>query len=113
MINKENILGPGPFLNEKMNHNEKINAMIIPINGANKIKEAVFITGAELTALKLPACAIAAPAKPPIKVWEDDDGMPDHQVSRFQIMAAINPEKTTLSVTHSCFTVLEMVSATP
>jgi hypothetical protein len=96
-----------------MNHREKINAMIMPTSGANKIKEAVFITGAELIALKVPAWAIAAPAKPPINVWDEEEGIPDHQVSKFQIIAAINPEKTTSRVIHSCFTVFAMVSATP
>jgi len=39
------------------------------------------------------ACAIAAPAKPPIKVCEEEEGIPYHQVSKFQKIAAIKPEK--------------------
>ena len=42
-----------------------------------------------------PACATAAPAKPPIKVCEDDDGIPSLQVSRFQNVAAKSPARIT------------------
>src|SRR5688572_7072619 len=71
-----------------------ISAMIIPTIGASKIKLAVFKITAPLIVLN-PPCAIAAPAKPPIRVCEDDEGMPNHQVSRFHEIAAINPEKIT------------------
>jgi hypothetical protein len=39
------------------------------------------------------ACAIAAPANPPISVWEEEEGIPYHHVSRFQKIAASSPEK--------------------
>ena len=94
-----------------MNHTDNVKAMIIPIKGARKINPAVFNTGSELTAPN-PPCAIAAPAKPPIKVWEDEEGMPNHQVSRFQQIAAIIPAKITGKVMKSTFTVLEIVVAT-
>src|SRR5215207_736331 len=84
----------------------------IPTKGARKINSTVFITGAELTAPR-PPWAMAAPAKPPIRVCEEEEGMPNHQVSKFQAMAAIRPEKTTGRVIHSSFTVLAMVFATP
>jgi len=108
---EEKILGPHPFRNELMNQSEMIKAMIIPINGARTMKLTVLITIGELITLKLPACAMAAPAKPPINVWEDEEGMPDHQVSKFQIIAAISPEKITSSVIKSGFTVLETAPA--
>ena len=47
------------------------------------------------------ACAIAAPANPPISVWEEEDGIPYHHVSRFQKIAANKPEKITGSVIKS------------
>ena len=47
------------------------------------------------------ACAIAAPAKPPISVCEEEEGIPYHQVSKFQKMAAIKPEKITGKVMKS------------
>ena len=87
--------------------------MIIPTNGARKIKATVFITGVESIAAKVPACAMAAPAKPPIKVWDEEEGIPNHQVNKFQAMAAINPEKITGKVIKSGFTVFAMVLATP
>src|SRR4051812_29501616 len=59
-----------------------------------------------------PALAIPAPANPPISVCEELEGIPFHQVSRFQMMEAISPEKTTGSVMNSGFTVLATVSAT-
>ena len=34
---------------------------------------------------------MAAPAKPPIRVCEEEDGIPFHQVTRFQVIAAITP----------------------
>ena len=43
--------------------------------------------------LSNPACAIAAPAKPPIKVWDEEDGIPYHHVRRFQQIAAIIPDE--------------------
>ena len=51
--------------------------------------------------LSIKACAIAAPAKPPIRVCEEEEGIPYHQVSRFQNMAASNPEKITGKVIKS------------
>src|SRR5689334_9105407 len=55
---------------------------------------------------------MAAPAKPPISVWLLDDGMPYHQVSKFQMMAAIRPLRITGRVMNSLWTVLLMVFAT-
>lgn len=38
---------------------------------------------------------MAAPANPPISVWDEEEGIPLHQVHRFQMMAAITPDKMT------------------
>src|ERR1043165_2207984 len=108
MNNSEKSLGPIPFLNELINHTEITNAMIIPTSGARKIKLTVLITGSEFTEAKLPACAIAAPANPPISVCEEDEGIPSHQVSRFHMIAATNPENITGSVMKSGLTVFDM-----
>src|SRR5258705_8523064 len=94
MIVSDISFGIWPFLNEFKNHNEIINAIIIPTTGARKMKLAVFNIIALLIVLN-PPWAIAAPAKPPIKVCEDDEGMPNHQVSKFHAIAAIKPEKIT------------------
>ena len=65
-----------------------------PINGAKKIKRTTFrISPPAITSH--PACATAAPAKPPIRVCEDDDGIPSLQVSRFQNVAANSPARIT------------------
>ena len=40
----------------------------------------------------------AAPKKPPISVCDDDEGIPNNQVNKFQTIAAINPEKITSKV---------------
>src|SRR3954452_6430326 len=37
----------------------------------------------------------AAPTSPPMSACVDDEGSPDHQVMRFQMMAPTNAEKTT------------------
>lgn len=92
IIPMENIFEVHPFLNELKNQRDIIKAIIIPTKGARKIKLAVLIIIGELTAPKPPA-AIAAPAKPPINVCEEEDGIPNHQVIRFQAIAAISPEK--------------------
>ena len=47
--------------------------------------------------------------KPPIKVCEEEDGIPNHQVSKFQQIAAIRPEKITSSVIKFSLTVLAIV----
>ena len=38
---------------------------------------------------------IAAPTRPPIRAWEDDEGSPKYQVSRFQAIAPKSPAITT------------------
>ena len=91
-------------------------AMIMPIIGASNIKEIVFNTGSELIAAN-PRQAMAAPAKAPISACDEEEGMPNHQVNKFQKMADNNPEKMTSNIscpaTTSGFTVLAMVLATP
>src|SRR6185295_14488870 len=42
-----------------------------------------------------PALITAAPAKPPMRAWDELVGRPQYQVMRFQTMAPINPAKTT------------------
>ena len=91
----ENIFDRNPFLKELRNHNDIIKAKSIPTNGARNIKLTVLIIIGELIAPN-PPLPIAAPAKPPINVCEDEEGMPNHQVSKFQIIAAIRPEKITI-----------------
>src|SRR5690606_11923064 len=83
-------LGTQSFRKALINQMEIMKATVIPTSGANTIKLTVLITGSGFT-LFMPAWAIAAPAKPPINVCEDEEGMPNHQVSRFQLMAAISP----------------------
>ena len=56
---------------------------------------------------------IAAPANPPISVWEEDDGIPSYHVARFQIMAATIPEKMIGRVINSSKTTLDTVLAIP
>ena len=55
-----------------------------------------------------PAQATAAPANPPISVWEEDDGRPIHHVNRFQKVAANNPAR----ITHKSIALLSTVLAT-
>src|SRR5690606_32285337 len=112
MMVRETNFGKIFFGKEWMNQSDIMKAEIIPIKGAKTIKATVFKTGSGLTAVS-PACAIAAPANPPIRVCEEDDGMPYHQVSRFQRMDAMRPDKITSRVMKSTFTVLAMVLATP
>src|SRR2546430_12072041 len=59
--------------------------------------------------LNPPALARAAPIKPPMRVCDELEGMPDHQVSRFQVIAAIRPAKITRKLIKCSFTDLEIV----
>ena len=74
----------------------KINRMVLMIVSASTI-----LDHEKLIPFTESACAIAAPANPPIKVCDDEDGMPYHQVNKFQKIAAINPEKITGNVINS------------
>ena len=69
-----------------------------------------------LSILLNPAAAMAAPANPPINVCEEEEGIPYHQVSKFQLIAASNPDKMItipwLPLTISGFTVFATVFAT-
>src|SRR5688572_1306648 len=56
-----------------------------------------------------PACAMAAPIKPPNRVCDELEGMPNHQVSRFQAMAATRPAKITWRLTKFSSTERAMV----
>src|ERR1700712_4090920 len=38
--------------------------------------------------------ASAAPIRPPIRAWEDEDGRPSHQVPRFHAIAPSRPAST-------------------
>src|ERR1700681_824071 len=52
---------------------------------------------------------MAAPMNPPRRVWDELEGIPNHQVSRFQAIAPINPEKITSIVIKSLLTELAIV----
>ena len=88
----------------------------MPINGAKKMNSTVFTIVSLSTILAhdrsvpcvINPCVMAAPANPPIKVWEDEEGIPYHHVSKFQMIAATKPAKITWSVINSLKTVLLM-----
>src|ERR1700754_4535812 len=46
----------------------------------------------------LPVATRVDPITPPISAWDEDDGMPNHQVVRFQLIAPIKPPRTTTGV---------------
>ena len=81
----------------------------IPMMGAKKINKMVLIMVSASTIFAqekwIPliesAWAMAAPANPPIKVWEEEEGIPYHQVSKFQKIAASKPENITGNVMKS------------
>src|SRR5690349_12945968 len=60
-----------------------------------------------------PTAATAEPTTPPIKACEELDGNPNHQVTRFQVIAPIKPAKTIVGViTSASTTSLATVAAT-
>jgi len=82
------------------------------MSGARTINAAILKITLELMASH-PHAIIAAPAKPPMRVCEEDDGSPHHHVNRFQVIAAHIPEKIMGSVMYCSRTVLETVLAIP
>src|SRR5258708_3849050 len=88
------------------------NPITSPIIGDSTMNSAILVTPAEITAAG-PALAMAAPAYPPTSAWDDDDGRPHHQVSRFQMIAPIRPARISDGVTTAGSTIpLPMVLAT-
>jgi hypothetical protein len=84
----------------------------MPIIGAMKIKTIILMTDDANTAVN-PALVMAAPTSPPIIVCEELDGIPNHQVARFQIMAAVKPLPITVrSTTYGSIIPFPMVFAT-
>src|SRR5579862_9681699 len=60
-----------------------------------------------------PAAAIVAPMTPPMSACDELDGMPNSQVSRFQVIPPARPAATTVSVTSLVLTrPLAIVAAT-
>ena len=86
--------------------------MNIPIKGARTIKEAILIITSAFIAPK-PEAAMAAPANPPISVCDEEDGIPSHQVAKFQTIAAHIPEKIIGKVIYCSITAFETVLAIP
>jgi hypothetical protein len=66
--------------------------------------------------LSTPTASTTAPISPPTSACDDEDGMPRHQVTRFQVMAPSSPHSTIVSavtgLTSSSVTKLPMVLAT-
>ena len=93
----------------------------IPIKGARIINDAIFIITSDFIASKpdvvYPVAIIvlimAEPAKPPMSVCDEEEGIPSHQVAKFHIMAATIPEKITGKVIYCSITALETVLAIP
>jgi len=89
-----------------------INDITIPSTGAIIMNATIFRTP-DITTDPIPALAIAAPTKPPTRVWEELDGRPHHQVNRFQMMALIKADPMTVRlITSGLTTPLPMVVAT-
>src|SRR5580658_2105981 len=60
-----------------------------------------------------PAAAMVAPITPPMRACDELDGMPNNQVSRFQVIPPARPAATTVSVTRFVSTSpLAIVAAT-
>ena len=84
----------------------------MPMKGAKKMKAAIFSIISSWMEPH-PLAMIADPAKPPISVWEDEEGIPFHHVNKFQAMAANTPAKIMGKVMYSSITVFDTVLAMP
>src|SRR5476649_147013 len=76
------------------------------------IKEAILMNPSGIIASQ-PAFITAAPAKPPIKAWEELVGSPEYHVKRSQAIAPISAARITVgSTTPGWMTPLPIVVAT-
>ena len=82
------------------------------MNGARKMKAAIFRIISNWMEPH-PLAMMAAPAKPPISVCDDEEGMPFHHVNKFHAMAASTPARMMGRVMYSSITVFETVLAMP
>jgi hypothetical protein len=100
-----------PFIIQRTDEDIK-KAKINPIRGAMKMNDIILMTPENITDFK-PFPAIAAPINPPTRVWDELEGKPHHQVSKFQIIAAINaPPRTFRLIIEGSTTPLPIVCAT-
>ena len=79
---------------------EIINPISIPRSGEIIMNAAILITPLVITEPG-PELAIAAPTSPPTKVWDELDGNPSHQVTRFHTIAATSAAPITFRFTKS------------
>src|SRR6059036_486470 len=77
----------------------KLSEKIRPSSGARKMKVIVPTHLPGNTRAAKPAFEIAAPASPPTRAWDEDDGMPPYQVIKSQAIAPINVASMTLEST--------------
>src|SRR5512145_3493953 len=85
----------------------------MPSSGARKMKEIVANHLPGKTSALKPALEIAAPPSPPIRACDDDEGIPPHQVMRFQVIAPTSAPSITDESTIAGLTIpLAIVFAT-
>src|SRR5689334_15147217 len=83
-----------------------------PSTGEMKMKTTVFRIPPAISE-PVPLLAITAPTMPPMRACDELDGMPHHQVTKFQAMAPISAPKTTWwSTASGCAMPLPTVAAT-
>ena len=87
---------------------ERVYERTKPSNGAMNIKAIIFITPGAITELN-PELVIAAPIRPPTRVWEELEGKPHHHVSKFQIIAATVAAAITLRLIASGLTTPKLI----
>ena len=68
--------------------------MTKPSKGERKIKISVLIRPLAIKDA-VPAFANAAPIRPPISAWDEEEGMPKNHVNKFHVMAADKAPNTT------------------
>src|SRR6185369_4259486 len=72
------------------------NATMKPKVGESTSGTSTFCTSACHLNADTPACATTAPPSPPISACDELDGMPHHQVSKFQMQAPSSAASTTV-----------------
>ena len=69
---------------------------VIPMSGDSTMNATILMIP-EAMRPETPSAGSVAPIMPPASAWEEEDGSPHHQVSRFQTIAPMSAAKMTVS----------------
>ena len=93
-MNLASVADGDAFLNIHSTAIDSASASTSPSRGERTIAAEVLISPCAMMTLQ-PALASADPTRPPTRAWDDEEGMPNHQVMTFHAMAPHSAPKIT------------------